>query len=225
MPAGGSNMTGAQQLAAGGRGVSGAVRDSVNRSRVRRSARLDRTWKADDTNPLNVYGVSKRAAEEWILALFPDALIVRTAAFFGPLDQYGFLTRALREVSAGREVVAAEDVVISPTYLPHLADAMLDLLIDRERGIWHLANRGMVSWADFATLAAQIAGLDGSLVRRVRLAELGLSARRPPFSALESERGNIMPALELGVRDYLASSVQLDGESVGSSPQVALNRI
>ena len=178
----------------------------------------------DDTNPRNVYGASKRAAEEWILALFPDALIVRTAAFFGPLDRYSFLTRALREISAGREVVAAGDVVISPTYLPHLAEAVLDLLIDRERGIWHLANRGMVSWADFASLAAQLAGLDRSLIRRIRMVELGLSATRPPLSALESERGNIMPALELGVREYLANSSSSWRER-RLQPRVGLNRI
>ena len=80
----------------------------------------------DDTNPRNVYGASKLAAEEWILALFPDALIVRTAAFFGPLDRYSFLTRALRENLGWPRSVAAGDVVISPTYLPHLAEAVLD---------------------------------------------------------------------------------------------------
>ena len=111
------------------------------------------------------------------------------------------------KISAGREVVAAGDVVISPTYLPHLAEAILDLVIDRERGIWHLVNRGAVTWADFATLAAQLAGLDESLVRRVPMAALGLSARRPPFSALDSERGKIMPALERGVEAYLVSAV------------------
>ena len=144
---------------------------------------------SDATKPLNVYGASKSAAEEWILALFPDTLIVRTAALFDPVNQHGFLTRALREVSAGREVVAAADIVTSPTYVPHLADAMLDLLIDRERGIWHLANRGTVSWAGFVTLAAGIAGLDESLVRGIGTAELGLTAQRPPFSPLDSERG------------------------------------
>jgi dTDP-4-dehydrorhamnose reductase len=160
---------------------------------------------SDATKPLNVYGASKSAAEEWILALFPDTLIVRTAALFDPVNQHGFLTRALREVSAGREVIAAEDIVISPTYVPHLAEALLDLLIDRERGIWHLANRGKVSWAGFARLAAGIAGLDESLVRGVGTAELGLKAQRPPFTPLDSERGKIMPELESGVADYLAS--------------------
>jgi dTDP-4-dehydrorhamnose reductase len=178
----------------------------------------------DETNPQNVYGASKRAAEEQILALSPEALLVRTAAFFDLGDRYGFLTRALRDVSAGREVLAAGDVVISPTYVPHLADAILDLLIDGERGIWHLANHGSVSWADFTALAVRLAGLDGSLVRRVAIAELGLSARRPPLSALESERGSVMPDLEAGLREYLASP-ESSWRERRLRPRVAVSRI
>ncbi len=167
---------------------------------------------SDSTRPINTYGASKRAAEERVAALASDALIVRTAAFFGSVEHHGFLTRALREVSAGRELLAADDVVISPTYVPHLVDAVLDLLIDGEHGIWHLANHGQISWADFAALAARFASLDDSLVRRVSIAELGLRARRPAFSALDSERGKIMPTLELGVTEYLASPVNVWGE-------------
>ena len=164
---------------------------------------------SDSTRPINAYGASKRAAEERVAALASDALIVRTAAFFGSVEHHGFLSRALREVSAGRELLAADDVVISPTYVPHLVDAVLDLLIDGEHGIWHLANHGQISWADFAALAARFASLDDSLVRRVSIAELGLRARRPAFSALDSERGRIMPTLELGVTEYLASPVNV----------------
>jgi dTDP-4-dehydrorhamnose reductase len=163
----------------------------------------------DPANPLNVYGASKHAAEERIQQVVADALIVRTAAFFSPADPCNFLTRVLCELSAGREVVAAHDVVISPTYVPHLTDAMLDLLIDGERGIWHLANDGAVSWADFAVLAVQLAGLDATLVRRAPLAALGLGAARPRFSALASERGQVMPSLESAVREYLTASACL----------------
>jgi dTDP-4-dehydrorhamnose reductase len=163
----------------------------------------------NEPRPINTYGASKRAAEERIAMLASEALIVRTAAFFGPIDHHGFLTRALREVSAGRELLAADDVVVSPTYLPHLVDAVLDLLIDGEQGIWHLANDGQVSWADFAALAARLANLDDSLVRRVPVADLGLRACRPAFSALDSERGRVMPTLESAVTEYLASPINV----------------
>ena len=164
---------------------------------------------SDATRPINTYGASKRAAEERVATLVSEALIVRTAAFFSPIDHHGFLTHALREVSAGRELLAADDVVVSPTYVPHLVDAVLDLLIDGERGVWHLANVGQVSWADFAALAARIANLDDSLVRRVPVTDLGLRACRPAFSALDSERGKVMPTLESGVTEYLASPINV----------------
>ena len=163
----------------------------------------------DATRPINMYGASKRAAEERVATLVSEALIVRTGAFFSPIDHHGFLTHALREVSAGRELLAADDVVVSPTYVPHLVEAVLDLLIDGERGIWHLANDGQVSWADFAALAARIANLDDSLVRRVPVTDLGLRACRPAFSALDSERGKVMPTLESGVTEYLASPINV----------------
>ena len=53
----------------------------------------------------------------------------RTSAFFGPWDESNFVTIALRELAAGRPLVAAEDAVISPTYVPDLVNASLDLLI------------------------------------------------------------------------------------------------
>ena len=46
-----------------------------------------------------------------------------------------------------RGELVADDVVISPTYVPDLTHAALDLLIDGEGGLWHLANQGAVSWA------------------------------------------------------------------------------
>jgi dTDP-4-dehydrorhamnose reductase len=198
------NTDGAQQLAAGAAAFK-ARYVTVSTDLVFDGLETRPYVETDDANPGNVFGESKHVAEERIRARFPDALIVRTAALFGPGDGHDFLTRALREVSAGRDVVAAGDVIISPTYVPHLAEAMLDLLIDRECGVWHLANRGQVSWADFAALAAQLAGVDDSLVRRVSITELGLAAKRPAFSALDSERGRVMPTLEVGLKEYLAS--------------------
>jgi dTDP-4-dehydrorhamnose reductase len=164
---------------------------------------------SDIANPLNAYGESKRTAEEWVQACVNDALIVRSAAFFGPADRHNFLACTLREVSAGREVLAAEDIVGSPTYVPYLADAILDLLIDGERGVWHLVNRGCVSWADFAKRVAEAAHLDSTLVRPVPLAALHVRARRPAFSALASERGSVMATLDDAIHEYVSRAGSL----------------
>jgi len=157
---------------------------------------------SDRAEPVCVYGHSKAEAERRVLAAIPRALIVRTSAFFGPWDEHNFLTIALRELRAGRPFSAAADAVVSPTYVPDLASACLDLLIDGEEGIWHLANEGAVTWAEFARMGSALFGLPAELVRDVATAELQLRAIRPLYVALGSERGAIMPPLEDALRRY-----------------------
>jgi dTDP-4-dehydrorhamnose reductase len=149
---------------------------------------------SDRVSPLGAYGASKAAAEVRALSLHPEALVIRTSAFFGPWDEWNFATTTLRSLIAGVPVAAASDSVVSPTYVPDLVNAALDLLIDGAKGIWHLANRGEISWSDFASEIASRAGLPSDLIRRARLSELGLAARRPLNSALASERAELLPS-------------------------------
>jgi dTDP-4-dehydrorhamnose reductase len=151
---------------------------------------------SDAPHPLNVYGRSKADAEARVVAAHPAALVVRTAAFFGPWDAHNFVAATLRELREGRRVLAADDATISPTYLPDLVHAALDLLIDGERGIWHLATPGAVTWLELARLAARIAGIDASLLEPASTADLRLVAPRPLYTALASERGWPLPPLE-----------------------------
>lgn len=158
---------------------------------------------SDPTRPLNVYGESKAQAEREVLSLLPDALVVRTGAFFGPWDPHNFVHLVLRSLARGEPFHAAEDVVVSPTYVPDLVQACLDHLFDGERGIWHLTSDGEISWADLARKAAELKGEDPALVHGQRAHEMGWSAPRPKFSALTSERGRVMPALENALERFL----------------------
>jgi dTDP-4-dehydrorhamnose reductase len=101
--------------------------------------------------------------------------------------------------------------------VPDLVQAALNLLIDGEHGLWHLTNRGAVSWAGFAQLVAEAAGLDAGLVDAVPGATLGQVATRPRYSALQSERGLTLASLQDAVEHYLAEvqpalSLQADSE-------------
>jgi len=159
---------------------------------------------SDPVRPLSVYGMSKAEAEQAVLALQPEALIVRTSAFFGPWDVHNFAATVLRSLEAGGSVDAACDVVISPTYIPDLVHVTLDLLIDGERGIWHLANDGAVTWAEFARRIAEAAELATDGVRAVASSALGWDAPRPRSSALGSERAWLMPRLDEAIARYVA---------------------
>lgn len=170
----------------------------------------------DEPRPLCAYGRSKAEAEQRMLAAAPETLVVRTAAFFGPWDRHNFVTQALAAMRRGEPWHAAHDQWVSPTYVPDLVKAALDLLVDGERGLVHLANRGAVSWAQLAQMAAEVAGLDTGLVRPRPGAELGWVACRPKFSALGSERGIVMPTLEDGLVRYLGE-VEVEDEPLLAS--------
>lgn len=154
--------------------------------------------------PLNVYGESKARMESGVLDAAPKALVVRTSAFFGPWDEANFVTQTLASLAEGKHVKAAQDQTVSPTYVPDLAHAALDLLVDRETGIWHLANQGAVTWSDLAELAAGMAALPAKKVVSCSSAELGFVAPRPAWSVLSSERGFLMPSLEDALTRYFA---------------------
>jgi dTDP-4-dehydrorhamnose reductase len=142
--------------------------------------------------PLNVYGASKAEAERAVLALLPQALVIRTSAFFGPWDSHNFLAHLFAALDRGETFRAADDAVVSPTYVPDLVHASLDLLIDEECGIWHLVNDGAMSWYDFAMLAAVRSGRRLDLIAPVSAAALIGAAARPAFTGLTSCRGQLL---------------------------------
>jgi dTDP-4-dehydrorhamnose reductase len=162
---------------------------------------------SDRPCPLSVYGRSKVQAEQQVTAALDTALMVRTSAFFGPTDSYNFVTQVASSLVQRRPVRAADDTVISPTYVPHLVNACLDLLLQGEAGLWHLANRGAVSWAELAQRVARAIDAPEGLVEPCSFAALDLPAVRPRYSALSSERGSLMPSLEEGLTAYFADTL------------------
>jgi dTDP-4-dehydrorhamnose reductase len=97
------------------------------------------------------------------------------------------------------------DVVVSPTYVPDLVHASLDLLIDGEHGLWHLANVGRLSWAELAREAARLARVRTDLLVAEDCSSFSDLPALPAFSALSSERGYFMPALEDALSRYVAA--------------------
>ena len=153
-------------------------------------------------DPLNVYGRSKAEAERLVLRSWPLSLVIRTSAFFGPWDSSNFVHHVLGRLVEGRPVEVSQ-AVVSPTYVPDLVHASLDLLIDGEEGLWHLANRGAVSWGHLAKTSASLAGLDATLVEEQPVHAVTSGAIRPKYSALSSERGVLLPPWEQSLDRYI----------------------
>jgi len=157
----------------------------------------------DPTSPACVYGRSKADAENRVMAIDPQALIVRTSAFFGPWDRFNFLWGTLDRLARNEEVHASDNALVSPTYVPDLVHATLDLLLDGENGIWHLANEGSISWHGLARDVAGRAGLSPKKIRD--------SGGDKADNTLGTTRGQILRPLDHALGDFMRYAEGLPG--------------
>ena len=158
--------------------------------------RLGRSYvEPDEVAPACEYGRSKAEAEARLMEIDADALIIRTSAFFGPWDRYNFLFQTAERLKRGEEVVASGRNIVSPTFVPDLVHASLDLLLDEEKGIWHLTNQGAVSWHDLACEVADMARVSRA---QVRAADDGEHAD----TSLSSRRGILLRPLDEALADF-----------------------
>ena len=160
---------------------------------------------SDPTGPRSVYGSSKLEGEREVLAASPRHTVVRTAWLYG-LDGSNFVETMLRLAGERESVQVVDDQVGSPTWSGHLAPALLGLLEREVTGLAHLAGAGEVSWNGFAAEIFR----QGEVECRVEAAsseQMARPAPRPSWSALESERGDVLPMPDWrdGLAGYLAA--------------------
>ena len=167
----------------------------------------------DAPGPLNTYGKSKADQEEQVLAVHATACIIRTSAFFGPWDNYNFVHHVIESLKHGSMVEAVSDVYVSPTYVPDLVDACLNMLIDGEAGLFHFANQGIVSWAAFVRQIARIGGYDTRLIKAISSQQTAWVAKRPKYAGLVSKKGTRMPHLTDSLQRFFEERAILVSEA------------
>ena len=136
----------------------------------------------DPTAPLSVYGRTKLEGEQVAAEVAPDHLIVRMSWLYG--NDNGFVPAILRRAEAGQGLRVVDDQEGRPTWAPHAASGVLDLLERGARGVWHVAGGGTCTWLELAREALRQAGLDVP-VAPVTTSEFGAAAPRPSYSVLD----------------------------------------
>lgn len=158
----------------------------------------------DATNPLSVYAQSKLAGELEVRTFNPRHWIVRSAWLYSAVGRNFALT--MRGLASRGEVRVVDDQLGSPTYVPHLAAAIQQLIETAPFGTYHLVNAGVASWYDLARAIFRELDLKVT-VKPIPTSEYPTPATRPAFSALGSVQQPriVLPAWEEGVREWAAT--------------------
>jgi dTDP-4-dehydrorhamnose reductase len=140
----------------------------------------------DATNPLNVYGASKRAGE--LLCSSTDT-VVRTSWVMGVRGKNVAHVIAERALS-GQSVRFVNDQTGTVTVASDLARALATLVRERPGGFWHVANTGTTTWFDIAHYIGELLGRDEGFATAIATAELDPAplATRPIRSDLSSDK-------------------------------------
>jgi dTDP-4-dehydrorhamnose reductase len=146
---------------------------------------------SDPSGPRSVYGATKLEGEQQVLAASRAHAVARTAWLFGT-DGPSFAATMLRLADEREAVQVVTDQIGSPTWSGHLAPALLGLLERGVGGLVHLTGGGHVSWHDFAREVFRQAEVE-CRVEPTTSEQFVRPAPRPAWSALESEREDVLP--------------------------------
>jgi dTDP-4-dehydrorhamnose reductase len=158
-------------------------------------------------NPINAYGSSKLAGERYLQTLSDNYLLIRTAWLYGKNGK-NFVRTILQKAESIHCLEVVDDQIGSPTYTKDLA-AAVDFLIDRNiKGVFHLTNRGVCSWFQFAVRILQESAITDVQVIPVKSDKLTRPAKRPLYSVLSNQKfvqatGKTMQPWQLALQDYL----------------------
>ena len=156
-----------------------------------------------ETNPINIYGESKRAGEIASLKENPDSIIIRTSWVYSKFGN-NFVKTMQRLMQERDEINVVNDQIGSPTYAADLAQAMISVLESPDwiPGIYNYSNEGEISWYDFALAIKELGGYTCK-VGGIPSASYPTPAKRPEFSLLEKKK--IREIYNLDIPNYKES--------------------
>lgn len=180
------NAYGCRNVAEGAR-LTGAHLVAVSTDYVFDGSKPDPYIEWDSPNPLSVYGRSKLAGEQEILAALPGATIARTAWVCGAHGS-NMLKTVLRLAAGEGQLRFVDDQRGCPTFTDDLARMLIQLGVSRRPGVFHVTNQGPTSWYGFARDVLSAAGHDPERVRPISTGELDppRPAPRPANSVLDN---------------------------------------
>lgn len=144
---------------------------------------INETYKVDDkTNPINIYGKTKRLAELEVKK-YDKHFIVRTSWVFG-INGNNFVKTMLKLAETKDEIGVVSDQYGSPTYTVDLAKLLVDMAYTDKYGVYHANNTGYMSWYEFAKNIFETNDIDIK-VNPVLTKDYKTKAKRPMNSQLD----------------------------------------
>jgi dTDP-4-dehydrorhamnose reductase len=140
------------------------------------------------TQPVNVYGASKRAGELACLNANPEAIIIRTSWVYSRFGN-NFVKTMQRLLQERDSISVVNDQIGSPTYAADLAQVIMTIVTAQKwiPGIYNYSNEGAISWYEFVLAIKEIGGY-ACKVNGIPSSDYPTPAKRPAYSLLDKTK-------------------------------------
>lgn len=169
----------------------------------------------DNPNPINIYGKSKFLAENEVRRL-PNALIIRTGWLIGSfVDDKKFVGLIINQLKLGeKKLNIINGYKGSPTFAHDLAKVMIDMLINDEKGVFHIVNSGVATRIQITQEILKIIKRKDVKIIPVQRSFFSQIAHRPKNESLKSfllppQYIDIMPFWSHSLRRYIQDSFRI----------------
>jgi len=162
----------------------------------------------DICDPINVYGQSKLAGEQYLKEFSNNNyLLIRSAWLYGKNGK-NFVKTIVEKAKMERNLQIVDDQIGSPTFSWDLAGAVQLMIEGNYSGTYHITNRGSCSWYEFSQRILKSAGISNVTVKPIKSDVLARPARRPHYSVLSCRKfitstGKAMRYWQVALDDYI----------------------
>ncbi len=155
--------------------------------------KADKPYNEDSpVNPLSVYGRAKLRAEEAVMSLAPDSIVIRTAWLYSSY-KVNFVKTMLRLMREKALLTIVNDQYGTPTYARDLAEAITLILASAvsgewKKGVYHFSNLGETTWFGFAEKIKELSNIEGCQLKPIPTKDYPTAAVRPLYTVLDKTK-------------------------------------
>jgi dTDP-4-dehydrorhamnose reductase len=144
-------------------------------------------------SPVNMYAKTKAEAEQQVMNICPEALVIRTNFFgWGTTYRNSFSDNIIQGLRVGQSLNLFNDIFYSPILISELIRITHFLLNKKESGIFHVCSSERISKYEFGIKLAKIFDLNISQVNLASITSRNELVRRPVDMSLSNKKVNLL---------------------------------
>jgi dTDP-4-dehydrorhamnose reductase len=168
--------------------------------------------------PLNVYGNTKLAGENFVRTISKKYFVLRVSGLYGKNPcrakaGTNFVKTMLKLAKERPEVRVVNDEILTPTFTEDIARQCVELNKVDHYGLYHVTAQGNCSWYEFAAKIFEISGAKVKLTI-ADSGEFKAKVARPKYSVLENQA---LKALNLDIMRHWTDGLQAYLKQIGES--------